>query len=310
MQIVIFKSSKNKSTSYKINGYLFIFLMIFLVIIATLTLSSTSFLYGYKKGYKELNEDRIEDISKYKRQIEYIKIENKEKMEFFSKKLITISAELENINSLGNKISKIAKLDKKEFDFKRPKYIGGLNKINIEFDYNSKFDKYLDSILLDISNKRENLNYIDKIINNLEMKEQFLPTGMPTKKGYISSEYGQRLNPITKKNHIHKGIDIAHKTETNITSIAAGKVTFSGKKYGYGNLVEISHLNGYVTRYAHNNRNLVKVGELVKKGQVIAKMGSTGHSTGPHVHLEVLKNNKHINPNKFIYYKEKFSNKD
>lgn len=310
MQIVIFKSSKNKSTSYKINGYLFIFLMIFLVIITTLTLSSTSFLYGYKKGYKELNEDRIEDISKYERQIEYIKIENKEKMEFFSKKLITISAELENINSLGNKISKIAKLDKKEFDFKKPKYIGGLNKINIEFDYNSKFDKYLDSILLDISNKRENLNYIDKIINNLEMKEQFLPTGMPTKKGYISSEYGKRLNPITKKNHIHKGIDIAYKTETDITSIAAGKVTFSGKKYGYGNLVEISHLNGYVTRYAHNNRNLVKVGELVKKGQVIAKMGSTGHSTGPHVHLEVLKNNKHINPNKFIYYKEKFSNKD
>ena len=151
-------------------------------------------------------------------------------MEFFSKKLITISAELENINSLGNKISKIAKLDKKEFNFKRPKYIGGLNKINIEFDYNSKFDKYLDSILLDISNKRENLNYIDKIINNLEMKEQFLPTGMPTKKGYISSEYGQRLNPITKKNHIHKGIDIAYKTETDITSIAAGKVTFSGKK--------------------------------------------------------------------------------
>ena len=310
MQIVIFKSSKNKSTSYKINGYLFIFLMILLVIITTLTLSSTSFLYGYKKGYKELNEDRIEDISKYKRQIEYIKIENKEKMEFFSKKLITISAELENINSLGNKISKIAKLDKKEFDFKKPKYIGGLDKINIEFDYNSEFDKYLDSILLELSNKRENLNYIDKIINNLEMKEQFLPTGMPTKKGYISSEYGQRINPITKKNHIHKGIDIAYKTETDITSIAAGKVTFSGKKYGYGNLVEISHLNGYVTRYAHNNRNLVKVGELVKKGQVIAKMGSTGHSTGPHVHLEVLKNNKHINPNKFIYYKEKFSNKD
>ena len=142
------------------------------------------------------------------------------------------------------------------------------------------------------------------------MKEQFFPTGMPTKKGYISSEYGQRLNPITKKNNLHKGIDIANKTETDITSLAAGEVIFSGKKYGYGNLVEISHLNGYVTRYAHNNRNLVKVGDLVKKGQLIAKMGSTGHSTGPHVHLEVLKNNKHINPNKFIYYKEKFSNKD
>ena len=310
MQIVIFKSSKNKSSSYKIDGYLFILFTALLIIIATFTFSSTSYFYGYKKGFKELNADRIEDISKYEKQIEYIKIENKEKMEFFSNKLITISSELENINSLGNKISKIAKLDKKEFDFKKPKYIGGTNKVNIEFDYDSKFNKYLDSILLDLSSKRENLNQIDKIINNLEMKEQFFPTGMPTKKGYISSEYGQRLNPITKKNNLHKGIDIANKTETDITSLAAGEVIFSGKKYGYGNLVEISHLNGYVTRYAHNNRNLVKVGELVKKGQVIAKMGSTGHSTGPHVHLEVLKNNKHINPNKFIYYKEKFSNKD
>ena len=114
--------------------------------------------------------------------------------------------------------------------------------------------------------------------------------------------------PITKKIHLHKGVDIAHKMETDIMSLAAGKITYSGKKYGYGNLVEVSHLNGYVTRYAHNNRNLVKVGDLVRKGQVIAKMGSTGHSTGPHVHLEVLKNNKHINPNKFIHYKEKFSN--
>ena len=112
---------------------------------------------------------------------------------------------------------------------------------------------------------------------------------------------------FTKEINFHKGIDIAHKTESDIRSLAGGEITYSGKKYGYGNLVEVSHLNGYVTRYAHNNRNLVKVGELVKKGQIIAKMGSTGHSTGPHVHLEVLKNNRHINPNKFIHYKEKFS---
>jgi len=231
-------------------------------------------------------------------------------MQFFSQKLIRISSQLENLNSFGNKLSKLAKLDKKDFDFKKPKYIGGANKVNIDFEYNSEFDKYLDSLLKDIALKNENLNEINKIINNLEMKEQFFPSGFPTKKGYMSSDYGKRKNPITKKMHMHKGVDIAHKIETNITSLAAGKVTFSGKKYGYGNLVEISHYNGYVTRYAHNNRNLVKKGELVKKGQVIAKMGSTGHSTGPHVHLEVLKNKKHINPNKFIHYKEKYSIKD
>jgi murein DD-endopeptidase MepM/ murein hydrolase activator NlpD len=142
------------------------------------------------------------------------------------------------------------------------------------------------------------------------MKEQFFPSGFPSEKGYISSKYGERFSPITKKQHFHKGIDIAHKLESDIFSLAAGTVTFSGKKYGYGNVVIIDHLNGYTTKYAHNNRNLVKKGDVVKKGQLIAKMGSTGHSTGPHIHLEVLKNNKNIDPNKFIHYKEKFSNRN
>ena len=274
----------------------------------TYMLSSTLYIYGYKQGFQELNEDRIEDIANYKNEIKLIKYENKEKMEFFSQKLISISSQIQNLNSLGNKISTIGNLNKKEFNFKEIKNIGGINKVNIEFEYNSDFDKYLDNMILNLEVKNNDLKNIYKIINNMEMKEQFFPTGMPTRKGYISSEYGKRKNPITKKIHLHKGVDIAHKMETDIMSLAAGKITYSGKKYGYGNLVEVSHLNGYVTRYAHNNRNLVKVGDLVRKGQIIAKMGSTGHSTGPHVHLEVLKNNKHINPNKFIHYKEKFSN--
>ena len=308
MQIIIFKSGKNKSSSHKISGLFFIFLVISVVASLTYMLSSTLYIYGYKQGFQELNEDRIEDIANYKNEIKLIKYENKEKMEFFSQKLISISSQIQNLNSLGNKISTIGNLNKKEFNFKKIKNIGGINKVNIEFEYNSDFDKYLDNMILNLEVKNNDLNNIYKIINNMEMKEQFFPTGMPTRKGYISSEYGKRKNPITKKIHLHKGVDIAHKMETDIMSLAAGKITYSGKKYGYGNLVEVSHLNGYVTRYAHNNRNLVKVGDLVRKGQIIAKMGSTGHSTGPHVHLEVLKNNKHINPNKFIHYKEKFSN--
>ena len=303
MQIIIFKSGKNKSSSHKISGLFFIFLVISVVASLTYMLSSTLYIYGYKQGFQELNEDRIEDIANYKNEIKLIKYENKEKMEFFSQKLISISSQIQNLNSLGNKISTIGNLNKKEFNFKEIKNIGGINKVNIEFEYNSDFDKYLDNMILNLEVKNNDLNNIYKIINNMEMKEQFFPTGMPTRKGYISSEYGKRKNPITKKIHLHKGVDIAHKMETDIMSLAAGKITYSGKKYGYGNLVEVSHLNGYVTRYAHNNRNLVKVGDLVRKGQIIAKMGSTGHSTGPHVHLEVLKNNKHINPNKFIHYK-------
>jgi len=310
MQIIIFKSSKNKSSSYKINGLFFLFLIVFSLVSLSLVFSSATYIYGYKQGYKELNDDRVQDISTYRKEIELIKNENKNKMEFFTQKLIRISSQLENLNSLGNKMANTVKLNKKEFNFKKPSHIGGKNKINIEFEYDSKFNKYLDDILLNLSLKEDDLNYISKIINNMEMKEQFFPSGFPSAKGYLSSPYGNRTNPITKKTNFHKGVDIAHKTETNIRSLAAGEVTYSDKKYGYGNLIEITHLNGYVTRYAHNNRNLVKKGDLVKKGQIIAKMGSTGHSTGPHVHLEVLKNNKHINPNKFIHYKDKFSKKD
>jgi len=307
MQIIIFRSNKNKSKSYKINILLFSLFILFSFSLVLLMSTSSLYMYGYKKGYKELYEDRIEDLDYYKKEISRIRDESQIKMDFFSQKLISISSEIDKINSLGNKLSKLAKLDKKKFDFKNPNYIGGTNKVNIEFEYNSNFENYLNNIMVDLDSKHQHLIEAYKIINNLEMKEQFFPSGLPSKKGYISSDYGTRLNPITKKQHFHKGVDIAYRTETDIRSLAAGKVTFSGKKYGYGNLVEISHINGYKTRYAHNNRNLVKVGEHVKKGQTIAKMGSTGHSTGPHVHLEVLKNNKNINPNKFIHYKERFS---
>ena len=310
MQIVIFKSNKNKSSSYKIGGLTFILSFIFLLSLLTFIFSYSVYFYGYKVGYNELNEDRMNDLVYYEREISQMKLENKNKMDFFSKKLIKISSQIQNLDALGDKISTIAKIDKKDFNFRKPKYIGGNNKVSIEFEYNSDFNNYLDSILYGLSEKKDDLKYIVKVINNLEMKEQFFPAGLPSKKGYISSNYGLRNSPITGTEQFHKGIDIAHKTETNILSLAAGKIKFSGKKYGYGNLVIINHLNGYTTKYAHNNRNLVKTGDIVKKGQLIAKMGSTGHSTGPHVHLEVLKNNKNIDPNKFIYYKEKFSKKD
>ena len=310
MQIVIFKSSRNKSSSYKINALLFISIIVIFIISLSFLFSSASYMYGYKKGYHELNEDRAQDISKYENSIKAIKSEHKEKIQHFSQKLTSISSELNMLNSLGNRLTKIAKVNKKDFDFSNPKYIGGKYKVNIEFEYESEFDRYLDGMLENLALKKNELIYMDKIINNMEMKEQFYPSGFPSLKGYISSQYGERNNPRSKKKEFHKGIDIAHKIETDIRTLAAGEVTFAGKKYGYGNLVEISHINGYKTRYAHNNRNLVKLGEFVKKDQIIAKMGSTGHSTGPHVHLEVLKNNKHINPNKFIHYKNKFTTKE
>jgi murein DD-endopeptidase MepM/ murein hydrolase activator NlpD len=95
-------------------------------------------------------------------------------------------------------------------------------------------------------------------------------------------------------------VDFAGRRNSEVVAVAAGVVRRSGVNSGFGKVVEVNHGNGYTTRYAHNNKNLVKLGEKVKKGQTIALMGSTGRTTGHHVHFEILKDGKPINPLKFI----------
>ncbi|WP_296647500.1 murein hydrolase activator EnvC family protein [Romboutsia sp. 13368] len=116
----------------------------------------------------------------------------------------------------------------------------------------------------------------------------------------ISSPYGYRIHPIFNTKKMHTGIDIPAPTGTPTVSIDPGKVIFSGYKGGYGKTVMIQHDDGKVTLYAHNNELTVSVGQRVQKGQVVAKIGSTGNSTGPHLHFEVRINGKHVNPVPYI----------
>ena len=113
---------------------------------------------------------------------------------------------------------------------------------------------------------------------------------------YISSGYGYRTHPITKKISFHNGIDIPAPKNTSVLASDDGIVIFSGYKNGYGNVVEIQHFDNKKTLYAHNNSIIVNIGQVVKRGEVIAKVGSTGNSTGNHVHFEVKINDKRINP--------------
>ena len=102
---------------------------------------------------------------------------------------------------------------------------------------------------------------------------------------------------------MHKGMDFAGKEGSKIVAVASGVITWAGERYGYGELIEINHGNGYTTRYGHNAELLVEVGDSVEKGQAISLMGLTGRSTGPHVHFEVLKNDRQVNPAKFVALK-------
>lgn len=142
--------------------------------------------------------------------------------------------------------------------------------------------------------KKELQDFIVDIEERFEYLET-IPDLWPTH-GRLTSKFGMRQNPLGRGRQFHYGIDIANSSGTNIVASAKGIVIFSGYKRGYGRTVILDHENGYKTLYAHNSKVLVSVGDRVEKGQLIAKMGSTGRSTGSHLHFEIHENDKPIDP--------------
>ena len=127
-----------------------------------------------------------------------------------------------------------------------------------------------------------------------------MPAGRPIPTGWLSSYFGNRTDPMTGRKAFHSGMDFAGRPGSDIIAVASGVVVWSGRRHGYGHMVEIDHGNGYTTIYAHNKRNLVRVGDRVRKGDVIALMGASGRATGTHVHFEVLRHGKPVNPLDYV----------
>jgi murein DD-endopeptidase MepM/ murein hydrolase activator NlpD len=129
---------------------------------------------------------------------------------------------------------------------------------------------------------------------------QGVPAGKPIWNYHVSSPFGHRADPFNKKSAAHKGVDLASNKGNIIKVMADGKVTHSEWVNGYGNMIEIDHTNGFKTKYAHLNKSYVKKGQIVKKGEQIGEVGSTGRSTGPHLHYEVIYNGANVDPMAFI----------
>ena len=212
-----------------------------------------------------------------------------------------MQANMTRLNALGQRLVVVAKLDSDEFDFENKPAYGGPHEPDAGTAIN------LDSVLTDLNDqlqsREQQLSLLEDVIMRSELKKEARPAGRPIEKGWISSYYGKRTGPFSGKIEMHKGMDFAGKKGSDVKAVASGVVTWSGDRYGYGNLVEINHGNGYVTRYGHNESIVVKVGDSVERGQTISKMGSTGRSTGPHVHFEVLLNDRQIDPIRFVQSK-------
>jgi murein DD-endopeptidase MepM/ murein hydrolase activator NlpD len=212
-----------------------------------------------------------------------------------------MQAQLLRLNALGERLVRQADIDGDEFSFDELPAVGGPQQAgalpSIEM---SDFLAALDELALEMDDREQKLSVLETLLMERNLRERVMPSGRPVESGWLSSKFGKRADPFTGKQEQHRGVDFAGKQGTGVVAVGAGVVTWSGRRSGYGNLVEINHGNGYVTRYAHNSEQLVKAGDSVSKGQLIARMGSTGRSTGPHVHFEVLHNGKAVNPSKYL----------
>jgi murein DD-endopeptidase MepM/ murein hydrolase activator NlpD len=210
-----------------------------------------------------------------------------------------MQAQLIRLDALGKQLTEVAKLKRGEFDFEQPPAVGGPETPG-EGPVVPALDSMLDALDAQIDDRRRQLTALQNLIMTRELARQIVPGGRPVESGYISSLYGQRTDPFDGNQASHQGLDFAGVAGTQVLAVADGIVSHTGNDGGYGRLIEITHGNGYITRYAHNAKLLVKPGQTVKRGDAIALMGSTGRSTGTHLHFEVLRNGKPMNPLSFV----------
>jgi murein DD-endopeptidase MepM/ murein hydrolase activator NlpD len=241
-------------------------------------------------------------FEKERKALEEAKQESEAHLDAVAGRIGEMQAEILRLNALGERLVEMADLDAEEFDFENPPAVGGPDDESAALKETSLaelMDDMTDVRGL-ISDRERKLTQLEQSIMERDLKKHATPSGWPVSSGYITSKFGYRKHPIYKRSKFHAGVDFASKRGTPVLATADGVVAFSGWQSGYGRLVEVRHMDGLVTRYAHNQKNLVKEGDLVKKGDTIAKLGSTGRSTGPHVHFEVRKNGKAVNPLKYV----------
>lgn len=302
MNIVVYTKRGTKPRSFNLGGPL----QAGLFVIGALVLVGSLVTGGYYMGSRSTPEHYVLEwrghIEAQEKDLESIRAQAEVDINALASRLGSLQAHITRVDALGSRLLAMADIDSEEFNFTQAPALGGPSE-DVKSQDVVNLDALERSIALlesELQSRNTQLTVLENVLSDEKLKEEVYPAGRPVEKGWLSSRYGWRTNPFGGNQQFHKGLDFAGKEDSEIIAVGGGVVTWSGRKYGYGNLVEINHGNGYVTRYGHNKSNIVKLGQAVKKGEPIATMGSTGRSTGPHVHFEVIKDGKQIDPARFI----------
>lgn len=211
-----------------------------------------------------------------------------------------LQAQATRLNALGERLTQVGKLDDGEFDFGADPAVGGPEEPATGTAMPLPLQSGIDNLHAEFDRQEAQLDVLENLLRDRKIDNQLLPSGMPVSQGYVASGFGDRSDPFDGRQAIHMGVDFAAPEGTAVTAVADGVVTYAGVRNGYGNVVEIDHGNGYMTRYAHNSAIVATPGDRVHSGQQIARVGSTGRSTGPHCHFEVWHDGRAVNPMVYV----------
>ncbi len=248
-------------------------------------------------GLAEVEAMQATDASR-QAELDKVRREAQHEVNALAARLAELQAQANRLNALGARLTRSGQLQDGEFEFDKPVGQGGAGRASDMPP--AELRQRLAALEGQYRAADTQLSVLESLLFNRALDRNAVPSRDPIAGSYITSGFGGRADPFGGGSQFHKGIDFEADVGDPVLAVADGVVSYSGVRSGYGNVVEVDHGNGYVTRYAHNSRLTRSVGDLVRSGQEIAKAGSSGRSTGAHVHFEVWQDGVVVNPRKFL----------
>ena len=270
-------------------------------IILVLILLGSGYAMGILFGNQVILGEWKKDIQEHEARLQLARQDIQTQVDLLTAQAGLLQAQINRVDTLGSVLVEAAGFEPEEFSFDPPSAIGGPgfsmdNILHTDIQIGAIFEEIQTSLEV----REHQLQALGIAFLNKKFEQDTRPHGRPVVHSWISSRFGKRRSPFTGKPEMHKGMDFGGRIGSDVVAVGGGIVTQANRNGGYGYIVEIDHGKGYRTRYAHNKKLLVSKGEVVKRGHVIAKLGDTGRSTGPHVHFEVLKDGVQVDPMKFL----------
>lgn len=267
---------------------------------------------GYRLAISQLEQDKgdkarqlaawQDKLGQQQKEVAHLRETVQQQIDNLAIRVGQLQGRMLRLDAMGQRFVESGLVSGDEFNFDQRPAVGGPAGPGSEGDsyHAPELIETITRLEQQLAERSRQLRLLDKLASRQKLEEERYVQGRPVTWGWVSSKYGYRSDPFTGKRTWHAGIDLAGRDGGDIVSVAGGVVSFSGERYGYGNLVEVNHGDGLVTRYAHAKSLNVETGDVVEKGQLLALMGSTGRSTGPHVHFEVIRNGRTEDPEKYM----------